>query len=105
MLHMYYSENGLTKWYIWHIQSFFIYGLFQGIADLFVSSCPLQDSFRPFMDKKNLNDSMKIHEMQEHKGFVDIAKWLNIQSFFFCWTFIKRKGSFEHIRMKMDLWT
>ena len=25
---------------------------------------------------------MKINEMQEHKGFVDIAKWLNIQSFF-----------------------
>ena len=21
--------------------------------------------------------------MQKHKGFVDIAKWLNIQSFFF----------------------
>ena len=26
---------------------------------------------------------MKIGEIQKHKGFVDIAKWLNIQSFFF----------------------
>ena len=26
---------------------------------------------------------MKIHEMQEHKGFADVAKWLNIQSCFF----------------------
>ena len=38
MLHLYYSENGLRKWYIWHVQSFLIYGLFQDIADLFLSS-------------------------------------------------------------------
>ena len=25
---------------------------------------------------------MKIHEIQEQKGFVDIAKWLNISHFF-----------------------
>ena len=27
--------------------------------------------------------------MQEEKGFVDIAKWLNIQSFFFFFFFVE----------------
>ena len=50
------------------------------LADLFLSSCPLQDCFRHFMNKKVQIIQSKFL-MQNHKGFVDIAEWLNIQLF------------------------
>ena len=39
--------------------------------------------FQTFHGYENLNYLIKIHEMQEDKGFVNIAKWLNILFFFF----------------------
>ena len=34
-----------------------------------------------FNEWKSSNNLIKIHKMQDHEGFVDIVKWLNIQSF------------------------
>ena len=48
---------------------------------------------------------MKIHEIQEHMGFVDITKWLDIQSCFLVVEFLSKEKAALNITMKMDLWT